>query len=401
MRYFISNPTALGLLSAYFLCGRGNPIIRDTSCKDVECAKASLALLADFNITIPELHSRAGGGGRPDRLPENSPNGYPSTHTDPNDQSGAGDQTGETEGFNNVPDTVGGMGDPEGESSGSGGGSADSDPNAQTADPNTNAQPANPVPNAQPANNPATQNANQYPPSTRNNHNQPAANANDVAKPKDAPHLAVIDVDERSKEFQSTIINKRLAGGPWYLYTGSGYEHKARMLYKDALEHKLGLGVNRKMPYMNDLLPITGDGKYRQEYDIYRIHADARNEKYYWGANSKAYGKAIDGDVYCVIPEGQSVNQPYLDRGSNWWTYELPELTRNPKVNSITVVPFNVDTGSVYIEPREAVHFGEEIRIWTRNDEPIGYPASEYHMYTRPEEPWTQLPEVPLPPNQD
>jgi hypothetical protein len=258
----MSNITVLGLLSAYFPGGRGNPIIGDTPCKDVECHnKIGWAILTDFSITNPELHRRAGGGGRPDRVPDRSPNGSHSTHTDPNDQSGAGDQTGETEGSGGVLDTQGDLGHPEGESSNSGDGSANPDPNAQAA---------NPVSNTQPGSNPAPQNANQYTPSTRNNHNQPAADGNDVARPQDALHLAIIDVDGRSTEFQRTIANKNLAGGPWYLYSGMDYGHKVKKDYRQALEYKLGLKGNKQVPYMDDLMPITGDGAYRQEYEKYK-----------------------------------------------------------------------------------------------------------------------------------
>jgi hypothetical protein len=94
MRYVFLNITALGLLSAYFLCGQSNPIIRNTECADVGCKRSkqvTWAITTDFNITSSELTRRAGGGGRPDKLPENSPNGSPSTSNDPNDQSGAGD----------------------------------------------------------------------------------------------------------------------------------------------------------------------------------------------------------------------------------------------------------------------------------------------------------------------
>jgi hypothetical protein len=153
------------------------------------------------------------------------------------------------------------LGHPEGESSNSGDGSANPDPNAQAA---------NPVSNTQPGSNPAPQNANQYPPSTRNNHNQPAADGNDVARPQDALHLAIIDVDGRSTEFQRTIANKNLAGGPWYLYSGMDYGHKVKKDYRQALEYKLGLKGNKQVPYMDDLMPITGDGAYRQEYEKYK-----------------------------------------------------------------------------------------------------------------------------------
>jgi hypothetical protein len=288
------------------------------------------------------------------------------------------------------------LGNPEGESSNSGDSSADPNPNAQAADPNSNARPANPVTNAQPVNNPATQNANQYPPSARNNQNRPASTqADGVTLPFEASRagLTPINVNTRKTEFQTTITNNNLNGRPWFYF--SGIERDDHEAYKASLDIHLKLPAGQKLVYMGDVCNSKKGGAYYQEAQGFKKSEMA--ESYYWAANSKALGQASGGHVYTVIPGGQHVNQPYPQpwKASNWWTYELPELTRNPNVDSITVVPTDKSDLHMSLDPREYITFGSSVEIWRRGDEPIGFEADERYEPTRPGEPWMEVPDMP------
>ena len=60
----------------------------------------------------------------------------------------------------------------------------------------------------------------------------------------------------------------------------------------------------------------------------------------FWSYNSKAFGQFVKGDVYVAVPSGRPLNKPYANgKGSNFWTFELPELVRRPgEVGQIRLV---------------------------------------------------------------
>ncbi|RYN44439.1 hypothetical protein AA0114_g10034 [Alternaria tenuissima] len=303
----------------------------------------------------------------------------PTTHNNP---SGAGDQTGESGGFGETPDTQGGFSDSQETEGGFG------------DNPDGNAQPANPNPNAPAGNDPASQNTDQHPPSARNNHNKPAASADNPFDPAAAP-VPRIEVATRHDEFKQTITANGLTGKPWFFYSGLKRDDIFR--FKGSLEHKLGIGY-KQMPYMGNVLPTDSGGKYEMDKRKYTASGEKANEEYYWGVNSKAYAEAGEGRVYVMLPSSRSVNQPYPDQGSNLWTYEVPELTRNSRVESITVVPMKEQPDTFVTDTFQGQYVtGPEQVIWRSGDEPIGFPASELYHLQRPDEPWTTLPDVELP----
>jgi hypothetical protein len=209
-----------------------------------------------------------------------------------------------------------------------------------------------------------------------------------------------IDVVARRNEFQATINAGNLNRRPWFLYSGIE-DRNIHLEYLRSLKVKLGLEDG--MSSMDDVLPLDTNQetpqavKYKAEYQDYNSKKYTGAEDYYWAANSKAYGQAIAGDIYVAIPGGKTVNQPYPNKGSNWWTYELPELTRNPNVRSIKVSPVVYEDGTTYMEAEEYIHYGSEVEIWRQGDDPIGFPADELHKLQRPDEKWTELPEVDIP----
>jgi hypothetical protein len=400
MRHSVSKTIALGLLSTYILHSSGNPIVPIAPCQgEVECRDplrtTNWPHLARTKAPSPAFDRRASGGGRPTKPDEHSPNAPQANPNDPNSPSSPGDQQGESGGFSEEQETSGGFSnseETEGGINNNGDDTADPGSNAQPAAPDPNAQPANPnpAPNAPAANNPGQPNAVQYPPSARNNHNQPATSANDPFNPQ-ASTVAVIHVATRANEFRGTITQKGLAGRPWCFY--SGLNRGDIDDFREALGRKIG---EANMPAMGSVLPIDVGQRYYTDYTIYK--GDVPSEKYFWAANSKAYAQAVEGKIYAVIEAGRSVNQPYPDKGSNWWTFEVPELTRNTRVDSITVISMKKDTSVVqYIDPPEAFYMGAERVIWRRGDEPIGFPADELHQLERPGEPWETLPDVLIP----
>ncbi|KAI4945664.1 hypothetical protein J4E91_008007 [Alternaria rosae] len=369
MRHSLSKTLALGLLSAYILHSSGKPIIPIAPCQsEVDCKDPhedkNWPHLARTDALPPALDRRASGGGRPNKPNDNSPN---APHPNPNEQntpSDAGDQQGESGGFSNEQETSGGFSDSQ-ETEGGFNNNGD-----DTGNPGSSSQPAVPDPDAQPTNPNA-------PPNPNPNPNVPAAN-NPAA---------------RLNDFRGTIAQKGLTGKPWMFYSGLD-DRSESYIFKETLEVKTG---QTDIPYMENLLPLRNpQDRYFQEYDTYKS-AGERHVEYYFAANSKAYAQAVDGDIYALIKSGTSVNQPYPGKGSNWWTFEVPELTRNARVNSITVVPVNRDDRLPLGEDYERFELGDEKVIWRRGDEPIGFPADELHGIERPSEPWETLPDVEIP----
>ncbi|KAF1971958.1 hypothetical protein BU23DRAFT_645212 [Bimuria novae-zelandiae CBS 107.79] len=110
------------------------------------------------------------------------------------------------------------------------------------------------------------------------------------------------------------------------------------------------------------------------------------NTNYFWGLQSKAYARAVSGTAFVAIPKNRPLNQPYEDRnrGSFLWSMEIPELTRNPKVDEIHLLEVNPLNGR---EDYDWTDFSDYKVIWRREhyddngnviggpDPPIGTPA--------------------------
>jgi len=407
MRHSVPKSIALGLLSAYILQSSGKPIIPIAPCQnEVDCRypfnNTNWPYLARTDALPPALDRRASGGGRPTKPNDNSPNAPHVNPAQQNTPSDAGGQQGESGGFSEQQETSGGFPDSQETEGGfnnngddTGGPGSSSQPAAP--DPNPNPAPnSNSAPNAPAANNPGQPNAVQYPPSARNNHNQPATSANNPFNPA-AASVPVINVAARTTQFRQTITQDGLTGQPWFFYSGFDRQKKD-YTYKQNLEDRLQLG-HGQMPSMDSVLSIRGSGANAIEYQAYQVRpgVDPARENYYWAVNSKAYAQAVEGRIYVVLPSGRGMNQPYSDKGSNWWTFEVPELTRNPRVDSITVMPVKEDTSTLYIEEADAFHLGEETIIWRRGDDPIGFPANELDPLQRPNEPWETVQDVYIP----
>jgi hypothetical protein len=111
---------------------------------------------------------------------------------------------------------------------------------------------------------------------------------------------------------------------------------------------------------------------------------------YLWATYSKAYAQVVTGKAYVVIPEGRPINIPYTEKGSMWWSFEAPELSRNPdvtEINYISVDPesstWNMDTGEQEYE------MGPTKTIWRQGDAPLGFPGDPLFKEASPAEPWS------------
>ncbi|KAH7397369.1 hypothetical protein BKA66DRAFT_437933 [Pyrenochaeta sp. MPI-SDFR-AT-0127] len=388
MRYNTPKFISLGLLSLQIIWSNANPVVRTTDCVDASCSDHSAidwAAIATTDLTSG-LSRRAGGRGRPDKPDSTGPNGGPGGRPDdPNNPSDPGAQNGEAGGFDNTQETTGGFTDLCEKRSwfslwsraGCGGTSTNPSDNAPAAN--------NPTSNTQ---------QNTWPPSIKNNNNQPATLDEGTFVP--GPVLR-IDVDARRKEFEEIMGGVNPDNVPWFFYSGVGFDRQED--YKNSLAVFSGLAKSREkkeiekaMAYMGNVVKIEPQDRYGPEFAKYR--GGGRAEKYFWAANSKAYAQAVRGHIYVTIPGGRPINQPYANKGSNWWSYEVPELTRNPNVESITVFPTR-ERIAMSFDEWEDVKVGEGVRIWTRGDEPIGYPGDEHKEVKLPEESWSVLPEAP------
>jgi hypothetical protein len=85
--------------------------------------------------------------------------------------------------------------------------------------------------------------------------------------------------------------------------------------------------------------------------------------------NSKALGQFVKGDVNVFLPKDRPVNNPYAGgKGSNFWTYELPELVHRPsEVKSIYVVRVVMENGVLEDKGKIDAAFGAKRKVWTPN----------------------------------
>jgi len=235
-----------------------------------------------------------------------------------------------------------------------------------------------------PANNPP--NANEGPPlSARNNRGQPAVKQEQTYYPAQPINLA-----ETVARFQTRITNQGLTGGPWYFY--SGFPDRDDGL-KVALPLSEREGVTRTTPAwqgaqtkpMADMSDVMGP---ESADEIRQAFSKTADMNYFWGMYSKAYAQAITGKVYVVIPKGRPINTPYNNKGSMWWSFEAPELSRSPgitEINYVAVTPdpqLDLETGKMDYE------MGPNKVIWRQGDAPIGTQGDPLHEVDTPLEQW-------------
>lgn len=114
--------------------------------------------------------------------------------------------------------------------------------------------------------------------------------------------------------------------------------------------------------------------------------ADILEMDYYWAANSKAYAQAVKGDAILAIRLDRNINQAQADdRASFWWTWEIPELTRNPNIDNIKIIAIDPKHQEFLTKP-DPSDIGKPITIWSKGDPPLSYPADLKHAMARPKE---------------
>jgi hypothetical protein len=199
-----------------------------------------------------------------------------------------------------------------------------------------------------------------------------------------------IDIAELVKGMREQIKAKGKEGGPWYFY--SGYDNRQPFLtsIRRDLSLKLNLGFDDNMnqqliPSMEDIkAPKSNDNPISQVYEDSVAYGG-----YFWAAHSKAYSQAISGKVHVVIPKDMPINMPYDSaKGSNWWSFEASELTRNPDIEEIQLTRVSKDPSAEWDSTLTPYPLEGSVTIWKKGDEPFGFPGDEHYELTRPAAPF-------------
>lgn len=83
--------------------------------------------------------------------------------------------------------------------------------------------------------------------------------------------------------------------------------------------------------YIGDVLTNDMVTKYKEPY------AKIGQEWKFWAYFSQAFAREVKGNIFVVLPRGRPLNKPYANGdGSNFWSLELPELSRSSVVQRIT-----------------------------------------------------------------
>jgi hypothetical protein len=199
-------------------------------------------------------------------------------------------------------------------------------------------------------------------------------------------------------EYRTRIQQSKFPNGPWFFY--SGFENKD-IVWDSHKTLSDRLGVARKqdeiIPEMNEdekevtyYMPYPEDTMAPANTDLERMKltaAGSPDEKYFWAAVSRASTQAISGRVYIVIPEGRPINIS-KDNGDGpvWWSFEAPDLSRNPGVESITYVsvdPTRNMEGPPYYD------LDPDVMIWRQSDPSFGTPGDEHYKELAPAQPWS------------
>jgi hypothetical protein len=363
MRFVLASSILLCFLAAQFPVNNAGVVPAKLECRNFDCTKTDSIGWSVVN----DLFRRAGGGGgggrgdgRGDGHGSNnggggsggSGNGSPQTE---------GGQTGETGGFTGQ-ETEGGF----------------------SGDVNTG-HPVNDPANA-PANPPADNPANA--PSIRNNFGNPAQSQEQKYNPS-----PLIDVAAKAAEFRTRIQTAGIQNGPWFFYSGFA-DKNIRDETHDALGNRLKatrvVGMDENGRPITKPMPALGDAMAAENADPDRLRlVGTPNAPYFWAAVSRAYSQAVSGKVYIVAPVGRPINIPKDNGdGSVWWSFEAPDLSRNPDVDSITYVSVDLEP-TMSDNPNDPIYeLGPDKVIWSRGDPPLGTPGDERHMETAPAQAW-------------
>lgn len=403
MRFTLTSGILLGLLVAQFPLNKAGLVPANLDCGTLECESAN-------NIgwsLSDDLARRAGGGGGGKGGGGKGGDAEGSGGSSGGGGGGSGGggngspqteggQVGEAGGWK-PKETVGGFGDPchtkrnwflfwkriPGNCNSNGDGSSQ-DESSQPHVPVNN--PASPPANA-PVNPPANA------PSPRNNFGNPAQSQQQTYYP--APQ---IDIAARVAEIRQKIqSDTHLQNGPWFFW--SGFENKEIAFEaQDIISARLGVVRTAKkfdpdkqkivevprMPAMGDVIPMETADVVRKEL------VKTGNERYFWSAISRAYAQAITGRAYVVIPKGRPINIPKDNGdGSVWWSFEAPDLSRNPGIDSITYVSVDPELNMGLDETNPKYDVGPDMVIWQRGDEALGTPGNELYKEVAPPQPWS------------
>jgi hypothetical protein len=351
MRSILSKTIALAILSVFFLCTNGNPVVRDISCAGENCnapRPIEGVFVKGLHTPHPPILPRAAAGGRPSKPNDRGPEGVPAHPHDPNNPNGPGSQSGEHGGFDS-PETVGGF---------SGLCQKRSIwsvfwPRAGCGNPPSAA-------------------------AIRTNENKPATEGQRATPSWD------INIQARAAEFRQEM-QQNWQNRPWFFF--SGIDARSARKWQEALNKRLNRPGNQGAGSIQDFVNIQdlNNQRYVPEYTVYKQEGF---DDYFWAANSKAFAQAVQGRIYVVIPGERAINQPYDEQGSNWWSYEVPELTRNPNVQDIVLLRTD-ERVNIGVNTDEDYTFdGPNQIIWQRGDDPFGFPADEHFGYSRPQWPF-------------
>jgi hypothetical protein len=103
------------------------------------------------------------------------------------------------------------------------------------------------------------------------------------------------------------------------------------------------------------------------ETDYLKPFQDAGKAWKFWAYISQAYAREVKGNAYVILPVDRPLDKPYANgKGSNFWSLELPELSRSGSINKITTLRKNGDV----IDPNSIHNIW--LPNWANNFEPYG-----------------------------
>lgn len=131
-----------------------------------------------------------------------------------------------------------------------------------------------------------------------------------------ASTLPRLSLDDSKKRMNDVITQKKMVNeGNWVFW--SGFDRT------DNFDKWTGTVQGKMLP---DTFTNTA-----QRDSVLQLYRDANQGWKFWAYESKAFAQYVKRTVYAAIPRGRHINKPYADgKGSNFWTYELPELVRRP-----------------------------------------------------------------------
>jgi hypothetical protein len=146
------------------------------------------------------------------------------------------------------------------------------------------------------------------------------------AEPETQPDPIKLDVNVLRAKIREQKL-KFASDTDWIFWSGFQDQEWIEAFIKNNPYTKMG----DKTKYLGDVLSNDMVKEFRQPM------IDAGKDWKFWSYFSKAYAQEVGGDVYLIIPQSRPLNKPYADgKGSNFWSFELPDLTRNGDVNKIT-----------------------------------------------------------------